>query len=192
MRIRNNSLFGHFSRSVPLHFFIIKIRKIHLKIHYSYFIVKIWKPSVSTISEIILAPNQNSLTLDQILAGCSCKVCFYKKLCISNKGKRWFTIDCSWKFVQCFNSFITKSLSYRNQSIGLQKKSINWFLYDRALRHERVKGTWLGTRLYKTRRTNRRRAQKPGEIRRNLSQWKVIKGCVGSIANSSKFFIYML
>ena len=64
--------------------------------------VKIWKLSVSTISEIILAPNQNSLTLDQILAGCSCKVCFYKKLCISNKGKRWFTIDCSWRFCSMF------------------------------------------------------------------------------------------
>ena len=30
-------------------------------------------------------------------------------------------------------------LSYRNQSIGLQSKSENWFLYDRGLRHERVK-----------------------------------------------------
>ena len=30
-------------------------------------------------------------------------------------------------------------LSYRNQSIDLLYKSINWFLYDRDLRHERVK-----------------------------------------------------
>ena len=28
--------------------------------------------------------------------------------------------------------------SYRNQSIDLQSKSVNWFLYDRELRHERV------------------------------------------------------
>ena len=28
--------------------------------------------------------------------------------------------------------------SYRNQSIDLQSKSVNWFLYDRKLRHERV------------------------------------------------------
>ena len=31
-----------------------------------------------------------------------------------------------------------RSLSYRNQSIYLQSKSINWFLYDRDFRHERV------------------------------------------------------
>ena len=29
-------------------------------------------------------------------------------------------------------------LSYRNQSIDLQSKSMDWFLYDGALRHERV------------------------------------------------------
>ena len=32
-----------------------------------------------------------------------------------------------------------RSLSYRNQSIDLQRKSMDWFLYDRDLRHERVK-----------------------------------------------------
>ena len=31
------------------------------------------------------------------------------------------------------------SLSYRNQSIDLRSKSMDWFLYDRDLRHERVK-----------------------------------------------------
>ena len=31
------------------------------------------------------------------------------------------------------------SLSYRNQSIDLQSKSMDWFLYDRDLRHERAK-----------------------------------------------------
>ena len=30
-------------------------------------------------------------------------------------------------------------LSYRNQSIDMQSKSVNWFLYDNGLRHERVK-----------------------------------------------------
>ena len=30
-------------------------------------------------------------------------------------------------------------LSYRNQSIDLGSKSVNWFLYDNGLRHERVK-----------------------------------------------------
>ena len=32
-----------------------------------------------------------------------------------------------------------RSLSYRNQSIDLQSKSMEWFLYDKDLRHERVK-----------------------------------------------------
>ena len=32
-----------------------------------------------------------------------------------------------------------RPLSYRNQSIDLLCKSMNWFLYDSGLRHERVK-----------------------------------------------------
>ena len=38
-----------------------------------------------------------------------------------------------------FNSFMTAVPIIKNQSIGLQSKSKNWFLYDRDLRHERVK-----------------------------------------------------
>ena len=35
---------------------------------------------------------------------------------------------------------MTKSLSYRNQSINSERKLMDWFLYDRdVLRHERVK-----------------------------------------------------
>ena len=30
------------------------------------------------------------------------------------------------------------TLSYKNQSLDLQNKSIDWFLYDRDLGHERV------------------------------------------------------
>ena len=32
-----------------------------------------------------------------------------------------------------------RPLSYRNQSIDLRSKSVDWFLYDNGLRHERVK-----------------------------------------------------
>ena len=32
-----------------------------------------------------------------------------------------------------------RTLSYRNQSIDLLRKSMDWFLYDNGLRHERVK-----------------------------------------------------
>ena len=38
-----------------------------------------------------------------------------------------------------------RSLSYRNQSIDLQSKSMDWFLYDRDLHHERVK--WVSLYL---------------------------------------------
>ena len=34
-----------------------------------------------------------------------------------------------------------RSLPYRNQSIDLQSRSMDWFLYDRDLRHEKVKDT---------------------------------------------------
>ena len=34
-----------------------------------------------------------------------------------------------------------RPLSYRNQSIDLRNKSMDWFLYDNGLRHERVKKT---------------------------------------------------
>ena len=39
-----------------------------------------------------------------------------------------------------------KPLSYRNKSIDLQSKSIDWFLYDNGLRHERVKVSNRSTR----------------------------------------------
>ena len=37
------------------------------------------------------------------------------------------------------NAFMTKALLNRNQFIDLLCKSIDWFLYDRKLRYERVK-----------------------------------------------------
>ena len=41
------------------------------------------------------------------------------------------------------NSFMTESLSYRNQFINLHNKSVGWFLYDRDLHHERVNALLL-------------------------------------------------
>ena len=46
-------------------------------------------------------------------------------------------IECSLQNLQLTLSW-PRSLSYRNKSIDLQSKSLNWFLYDRDLRHERV------------------------------------------------------
>ena len=36
-----------------------------------------------------------------------------------------------------------RSLSHRNQFINLESKSMDWFLYNRVLHHERVKNTLL-------------------------------------------------
>ena len=54
-----------------------------------------------------------------------------------------------WKVLILKNDSITflrlvslswwRRLSYRNQSIDLQSKSMDWFLYDNSLHHERVK-----------------------------------------------------
>ena len=46
-------------------------------------------------------------------------------------------------YLDWLNSLLTlwwrQSLSYWNQSIHLLRKSMDWFLYDNGLRHERVK-----------------------------------------------------
>ena len=44
-----------------------------------------------------------------------------------------------YKFLWNISISITSFLSYRNLSIDLQSKSMARFLYDRDLRHERVK-----------------------------------------------------
>ena len=42
------------------------------------------------------------------------------------------------EFPEKFNPFTPRPISYRNQSIDLQSKSIDWFLYDKELPHESV------------------------------------------------------
>ena len=42
------------------------------------------------------------------------------------------------EFPEKFNPFTPRSISYRNQSIDLQSKSMDWFLYDIGLGRERV------------------------------------------------------
>ena len=48
---------------------------------------------------------------------------------IQKKTNRLWYLTLSWQ----------RPLSYSNQSIDLQSKSKDWFLYDNGLRHERVK-----------------------------------------------------
>ena len=58
---------------------------------------------------------QKRLTCSKILLLGSCSQCF-------------LALTLSWR----------GPLSYRNQSIDLQSKSMDWFLFDNGLRHERV------------------------------------------------------
>ena len=46
-----------------------------------------------------------------------------------------FYINCN---ILSINSFMTESLSYRNQPIDLQGKSMDLFLHNRDLRHKKV------------------------------------------------------
>ena len=56
-------------------------------------------------------------------------LCIYKTFFCKGKLSS-YTLILSWR----------RQLSYRNQSIDLLRKSMDWFLYDNDLRHERVKG----------------------------------------------------
>ena len=62
-------------------------------------------------------------TLAQVF---SCEICEISK-------KFW------WLLLHLEGGYLLNSLSYRNQSIDLLGKSMDWFLCDSGLRHERVK-----------------------------------------------------
>ena len=47
--------------------------------------------------------------------------------------------DSVWICNMTFNFLWRRPLSYRNQSIDLERKAIDWFVYDNDLRHERIK-----------------------------------------------------
>ena len=49
--------------------------------------------------------------------------------------------------LKCLTLSWLRPLSYRNQFIDLQRKSVDWFLYDNGLRHERVNLSLKG-RIY--------------------------------------------
>ena len=60
--------------------------------------------------------------------------CFEKGVCFKYfSWRKGIVLTLSWR----------RPLSYRNQSIDLLCKSMDWFLYDNGLRHDRVKGTNL-------------------------------------------------
>ena len=63
--------------------------------------------------------------------------------------KIFLIISCSFAFVmqrlvavRVLTLSWWRPLSYRNQSTDLLRKSMDWFLYDNGLRHERVNKPW--------------------------------------------------
>ena len=56
---------------------------------------------------------------------------------LSNKLLIWILLTLSWR----------RPLSYRNQSVDLLPKSMDWFLYGNGLRHERVNGFIITSRV---------------------------------------------
>ena len=56
------------------------------------------------------------------------------------ESSHWNTLTLSWR----------RPSSYRNQSIDLPSKSMDWFLYDNGLRHERVNMFWSKTKWCQT------------------------------------------
>ena len=48
----------------------------------------------------------------------------------------FMTLSNIYKGVFCLTLSWRRSLSYRNQSVDLHSKSVDWFLYDRELCHE--------------------------------------------------------
>ena len=57
----------------------------------------------------------------------------------SGKQIPHWKLQCSALSRVALNSLMMEALSYRNQSFDMQIKSMDWFLYDRNLRHERAK-----------------------------------------------------
>ena len=51
---------------------------------------------------------------------------------------RCLIMPATWTWATCLTLLWRRSLLYRNQSIDLQIKSMDWFLYDGDLRHKRV------------------------------------------------------
>ena len=62
-----------------------------------------------------------------------------KKFSIEKQNQGLKILFLTWKYYTVLTLSWRRSLSYRNQSIDLQSKSMDWFLYDHGLRHESVK-----------------------------------------------------
>ena len=91
-----------------------------------YWIIQKARVTAYTVSEL-LGENQQRVNLPPT----QIRVNYWLTTLISNEWHGWYwrgELTLSWRW----------SVAYRNQSNDLQSKSMNWFLYDRDHRHERV------------------------------------------------------
>ena len=63
---------------------------------------------------------------------------------VANKGKNLTKIFISKLLYEALTLSWRRPLSYRNQHIDLLRKSMDWFLHENGLRHERVKRFYEG------------------------------------------------
>ena len=89
---------------------------------------------IQTCSHLVLKRTLNHFTKLVKWLTCVASTCLYGihlnfryRTCFE-KGVPWHSLTLSRR----------RPLSYRNQSIDLLRKSIDWFLYHNGLRHERV------------------------------------------------------
>ena len=83
-----------------------------------------------------------------------------------------------------------KSLSYRTQSIDLQRKSMDLFIYDRDLRHERVKGLSpnFASHKWKENRKRKRKFIKRRAPRKYFSRSFLLSNCFSWCFGTTAFY----
>ena len=119
------------------------------KIFYSRLIFRIWfKVPINSKTAVNLPSQSNFTPLILIYPLFQCSptfiVAFRVELLENIEIKRSVSLKLVKNFFSSkvlFHLILSwrRSLSYRNQFIGLQSKSVEWFQYDRGFRHERVK-----------------------------------------------------
>ena len=91
-----------------------------------------FKPFMSAEKKIAFIHLVRLWSLGQA-SSCRYKVCDHLLTFCLQKRIAYFSLTISWR----------RPLSYRNQSIDFRSKSMDWFLYDNGLRHERVNTSLL-------------------------------------------------
>ena len=99
----------------------------------------LWYHTFTCILELFWLRVRYSLCLSGVWAAnnCRCLIMAYSQIFF----KSWLQDSCllgELHSLMLLTLSWWRSLSYRNQSIDLQSKSVDWFLYDRDLRHEKV------------------------------------------------------